>query len=234
MLVILASQQDQAATALAVGWRDHDAHLLTAADLSAAGWRHHLPGNGTSRAVVSGRVVETKEIAGVLTRLAYVDVSQLHHIVPEDRAYVSAEMTAFLVAWLSGLTCPVLNRPSPTCLTGPNWRQERWMQTAAQLGIPVCPLRRPATLRSKAWEGAHGSPLQTVTVVGDRWFGGIDATQGFQARRLAVFSGVDLLAAHFQTTEDGWALIGVDIQPDVSAPEVADAILEYLTGDSRC
>jgi hypothetical protein len=203
-------------------------------DLSVVGWRHHLPASEPSKAVVSRRVVATGEITGVLTRLHCVDENELHHIVPEDRAYVSAEMTAFLVSWLSGLTCPVLNRPSPTCLAGPSWRPERWVHAAAQLGIPVCPVRRDATLTPEAWKEVHRGPLSTVTVVGDRWFGGIDHTLGIQARCLAKAAGVDLLAAYFEATESGCTLLGADVQPDVSSPEVADAILEYLTADSRC
>jgi hypothetical protein len=233
MLVILARQQDQAARALAARWRNYDTHLLTSVNLSAAGWRHHLPLSHASKAVIGGRLVGTGEIAGVLTRLPCVDVNELHHIIPEDRAYVSAEMTAFLVSWLSELACPVLNRPSPTCLTGPNWRLERWVHEAAQLGIPVCPIRRDATLTPRAWNEAHG-PVATVTVVGDRWFGGIDQTLGVQARCLAKAAGVDLLAVHFATTESGCAFFGVDLQPDTASPDIADAILEYLTADSRC
>jgi hypothetical protein len=178
--------------------------------------------------------VATEEIAGVLTRLPYVDENELHHIVPGDRAYVSAEMTAFLVSWLSGLACPVLNRPTPTCLTGPNWRPERWVHAAAQLGIPVSPVRRDVTLTSKAWKEVPRPPLLTVTVVGDRWFGRIDHALGVQAQRLAKAAGVDLLGVHFETTESDCTLLGVDFQPDVSSPEVADAILEYLTAGSRC
>lgn len=234
MLVILARQQDQAARALAARWRNYDTHLLTSVNLSAAGWRHHLPLSHASKAVIGGRLVGTGEIAGVLTRLPCVDENELHHIIPEDRAYVSAEMTAFLVSWLSDLTCPVLNRPSPTCLTGPNWRPERWVHAAAQLGIPVCPVRRDATGSPRAWKEVPRPPLLTVTVVGDRWFGRIDHALGVQAQRLAKAAGVDLLAVHFESTESGCALVGVDLQPDTSSPEVADAIREYLTADSRC
>jgi hypothetical protein len=233
MLVILARQQDQTANVLGERWKEYHAHLLTSADLSTAGWHHHLPENGGSQAVVGGRVVATEEIAGVLTRLPYVDEGELYHIVPEDRAYVSSEMTAFLVSWLSGLTCPVLNRPSPACLIGPNWRPEQWVHLAAQLGIPVCPVRRDATLTREAWNEVHRPPLLAVTVVGNRWFGGVDHTLAAQARRLAQAAGVDLLAAYFQATESGYAFRGVDLQPDVSSPQVADAILEYLTVDSR-
>ncbi len=61
-------------------------------------------------------------------------------------AYVSAEMTAFLLSWLSGLDCPILNRPTPNCLSGPGWRQEQWIHLAARLGIPVDPVQRYAKL----------------------------------------------------------------------------------------
>jgi hypothetical protein len=50
-------------------------------------------------------------------------------------------MKAFLLSWLSQLNCLVLNRPTPLCLSGPSWRPEQWTYAAAQLGIPVQPLR---------------------------------------------------------------------------------------------
>jgi hypothetical protein len=40
---------------------------------------------------------------------------------------------------------------------------------------------------------------------------------------------MDLLAVHFGGPEAGAALIAVDPWPDVSPPEVADALLDHLT-----
>jgi hypothetical protein len=40
------------------------------------------------------------------------------------RKYVAAEFNAFLLAWLSAQSCPVLNRPTASCLSGPNWQPE--------------------------------------------------------------------------------------------------------------
>src|SRR5271170_1683143 len=150
MLIILAGEQDEVARDLTRRWSSFDGHLMTPKDLSQPGWRHRpgfrnarLPRGQKERpgepspdssdqdvAVVDGRTVSVERIDGVLTRLAGVYEWELAHIVPGDRAYVSAEMTAFLLSWLSELDCPILNRPTPTCLSGPGWRQEQWINFA--------------------------------------------------------------------------------------------------------
>jgi hypothetical protein len=122
MLVIVASRYDSEAQALASRWGDHDAHVLSCQDLSVTGWRNCLPDRRASTAVIGGRVISDADITGVLTLLPCVMTHELLHIVPEDRAYVAAEMMAFLVSWLHGLAAPVINRPTPVCLMGPNWR----------------------------------------------------------------------------------------------------------------
>src|SRR5438034_2764184 len=142
MLAIIADGADLVADALAARWRQRtsaDVALLTPADLSRRGWRYRL-GTGAGpagAAIIADRIVPVEEIDGVLTRLPSVSPHHLPHIIPADREYVAAEMTAFLTAWLSGLTCPVLNRPTPGCLTGPAWRPQHWAHLAAQLAIPT-------------------------------------------------------------------------------------------------
>src|SRR5579872_3914402 len=124
MLVVLAHRYDQEARELVSHWSASDARLLTSADLSRKGWRHFSDEPTASTAVISGRVVPVDQISGVLTLLTGVFEQELVDIVPSDRSYAAAEMTAFLLCWLSTLKCPVLNRPTPTCLSGPYWRRE--------------------------------------------------------------------------------------------------------------
>ena len=147
MLVILANCGNRSAELLAERWSHLGARLLTPSDLSLEGWRVAYGTDDRrldrwSTAVVGGEVVPTDQITGVLTRLPAVFEHELMTVVPEDRAYVAAEMTAFLLAWLTQLPCPVLNRPTATGLSGPNWRRERWVAVAAQLGIPARSVRR--------------------------------------------------------------------------------------------
>lgn len=234
MLVVVARSQDQAAQALTARWAPHRAALLSCEDLSTAGWRYPLGAPEASTAVVGGRVVPVDEIAGVLTRLPAVTPQDLGHIVPEDRDYVAAEMTAFLVAWLAALRCPVLNRPTPGFLMGPSWRHEQWVRTAARLDIPVQPVRRSSgPAADTAAEHAAVSPA-TVTVVGTRCFGPVDARLMVQAQRLADAAEVDLLAVHFSGPEAGAAFLAADLWPDVTAPDVAEAILAYLIRGETC
>src|SRR5215212_5356237 len=142
---------------------------------------------------------------------------------------IAAEMTAFLQSWLSTLECPVLNRPVSTSLSGPGWCHEQWVQTATRLGIPVRPVRRRIAFPADAPGAEPLPPDVTLTVVGERCLGPVNGVLTAQARRLARVARVDLLSVRFGETEDGPELLGADAWPDVSSPEVADAILEYLS-----
>jgi hypothetical protein len=227
MLVVVSDRHDTGATALVQRWRAHEAQLLTSGDLTIAGWCHSLEHPGASTAVVGGRVISISKIEGVLTLLPYIMPDQLIDIVAEDRAYVAAEMMAFLVSWLYELSCPVLNRPTPTCLMGLNWRPEQWVHAAAYLGIPVRQIRHRVSLTNASLELFNASPT-IVTVVGDRWFGRADDVLATHALRLAAFAGLDLLAVHFDRQEADARLVGAELRPDVSSPEIADAILQYF------
>jgi hypothetical protein len=232
MLAILASRCDHTAAALVARWAAHDSALLTCRDISTPGWRHQpeFPTRGT--AVIGGRAVSVRELTAVLVRLPYVWVAELEHIAPAEREYVAAEMTAFLVSWLSGLPCPVVNAPVPPCLAGPNWRRAKWIQKAAQLGIPVPGI--------ELYEGfgnpivPAGSGARTVTVVGQRCFGAQDETLAAQSRLLASAAGTELLRVHFGTQEAAGCFLGADPFPDLSVPQVADAVLERLTTGAQC
>ncbi|MHC0061539.1 hypothetical protein ACWATR_01255 [Nostoc sp. UIC 10890] len=251
MLVIVASRHDKAAEALVANWaaHGHGVSLLTPEDLSVVGWRHYLSSiDGeinsplSSSAVVggvamspTGCAIALDQITGVLSRLPSIFEQELLHIVPEDRAYVATEMNAFLIAWLSSLKCPVLNRPTPTYLLGPAWRPEQWVYAAAQLGIPVRPVRRQSSMSANVCAQVLEKSSVKVTVVGDRCLGEVEKTLASYARRIADAAEVDLLTVHFSSSESPAEFLGADLWTDISAPDVGDAILEYLNrGNTLC
>lgn len=234
MLVILASRHDAVAASLAARWSAEDVALVTPENLSASGWRHYPGSPESSSAPLGGRAVGECEITGVLSRMWGVGEFDLPHIVPEDRAYVGMEMTAFITSWLYGLPCPVLNRPTPTCLTGINWREEEWTHRAARLGIPVRTVRRRTALDAEAQPPTAAGPACVVTVVGKRCVGDADETLKTHARNLAAAAGTELLDVHFDGAGPDAVFLGVGLWPDVTAPEIADAILEHLKGGHAC
>jgi hypothetical protein len=233
MIVILASRHDHFARDLAARWAAHGAALVTPRDLSARGWRHRLGSPEDSAAVIGGRAVPVRDIGGVVTRLWAVGGHDLPHIFPEDREYVSIEMSAFLTSWLASLECAVLNRPTPTCLAGPNWRPEEWTRRAAILGIPV----RPSVRRSRLGDTSAPPPDEqstTVTVVGARAVGSADEALKGHARRLAAHAGTALLDVYFDGPGPDALFVGASLWPDISSAEVADAMLAHLKGGGEC
>ena len=271
MLVVVAGRHDATARAFVERHAGAGIALLTGDDLSRPGWRFSL-GNGgpgaDGSAVVGGRQVATTDIAGVLTRLPHVTEAELPAIVPEDRTYVAAEMTAFLLAWLSALRCPVLNPPTATCLAGPYWWPAQWVRVAHGLGIPVRPVRLlagpdrspsggeadpssgqprgdpsadeagesrapPGVHPASTPTGAAAASVVTVTVVGDRCLGTDDERMQTAARRLAIAAGAGLLAVHFETAGPGPRFVAASPWPDISPPDVEDAILAHLTETTR-
>lgn len=234
MLVIVTSRRDREARELADRWAAHDARVLSCEDLSLTGWRHYPGAPGDSVAVVGGTPVPVAEITGALTRRPRVFEWEPARATLTDRPYVAAEMTAFLRCWLAGLECPVLNRPAANCLSGPGWRREQAVHVAAGLGIPVRPAEWRIEPSADVVQVGPAPPGVTVTVVGDGCVGYPDRTLATQARRLADAAGVDLLAVRFEETEAGFWLCDADPWPDVSSPEVADAILSYFRDGCGC
>jgi hypothetical protein len=223
VVIVLASRYDISARALVDGLAKYcESAVLTARDLSVAGWRHWVPG-GPDGAVVAGSLVPTDRIQAVVVRLQAVTEQELPHIVAADRPYVAAEMNSFLQSWLDAIPCRVFNRPAGAHLCGPGWRPEQWIRGAWRLGIRAEPIARRHGFEETAPRKV-GLPLQTVTVVGGASFG----PGGFQvhdaALRLAAAAGALLLQAYFR---DGW-FVAADSFPDLSKPERQIALLRAI------
>lgn len=229
MLLVLASRQDESARALVAAWAGHPVRLMTPVDLLRAGWRHWAERPEAGTAVIGGEEIAVSAISGVLTRLPAVGEDDLLEIAAGDRGYAAVEISAFLLAWLTELRCPVLNRPTAASLAGPNWRRERWAREALRIGIPAAPCRRDtrAAECDDAWYAAPAGAAQ-ITVVGDRSIGSADHSLHEQARRLARRADVDLLACTFSGPERGAPLVGAHVWPCLTGAEVRDALLDHF------
>jgi hypothetical protein len=225
--VIVASAADEIARSLPERLSRPEVVVITPGDFSQPGWCYR-PGFGRSIMVANGTVLVSTQVGAVITRLPSVSLAELPHIVAGDRPYVSAEVSAFLVAWLTELACPVANRPSPSCLCGPFWRHERWVFEAARAGLAVEPARRTVNA-----EGSHPPPPSclscvSVTVVGQQCFGYADEWLREQALRLARATSVETLTVHFGDSGKGLRFLTASPWPCLEDDEVAIALLDHL------
>jgi hypothetical protein len=213
--LVIASRSDTAAVRLAAAAAP-ELRVMTPADLSQPGWTLRLGDIATATAVIGGEVVAASAIAGVLVRLPGIAEHDLPHIAASDRGYVAAEMTAFLLAFLTALNCPLVNRPTPQCLAGPAWRQERWVGVANRLSIPA----------------AAGAPVSaattTITIVGSRHIGEADAVLVKRSHALADAAGAGLLAVQFDGSGADARLVGTSLWADLGDRAIAGAVLQLL------
>jgi hypothetical protein len=227
MILVVASQVDPVAGRLIRELPEGSTALLTCLDLSSTGWRVSSTEADSSVCVASGRLLEEREIDGVLTLLPCVFAPELVHIDPRERRYVAAEMTAFLTFWLSRLRCPKLNAPSGGCLSGPGWRPERWMAAAAEAGLPVKPIRR-GTRPSGPPGGAQRKAV--VTAVGDYYLGDPHPELRRRARSLASAVGLGLLGVEFEEEGGDYLFSAASTFPDLAETGAADALWAYFRG----
>lgn len=230
-ILIFSSSYDQSAHQLAKRWESYGAVLVTPSDLTVAGWRYYQNNIASSTINSSGKLIPINTIAGVITRLEGIYEQELKHIVAKDRTYVAAEITAFLMAFLTEITCPVLNRPSTLSLCGPSWRQEKWLHMAAKLEIQSVPFYR--TSSSKALLSEYLPHAISVTVIGNKHFGSFDYLLVKQTRSLAEAAGVDLLVAYFTKPENGSLFITASSWVDVLDGNISNAILDYMVTDNN-
>jgi diadenosine tetraphosphatase ApaH/serine/threonine PP2A family protein phosphatase len=214
VILIVASRFDAEAAAFcaSLGADAGDAALLLPEDLSQRGWLFDPDDVARSQAIASGRAVPCRSITGVLTLLPRVEEWELVHIVEEDRPYVAAEMTAFLLAWLAALppSVNVINRPQAGCLAGPPWSPLRWRHEAALAGFRI---------------SGGQSPSFAVTVAGGRALDSAGPETAARARNLASAACVEVLSLALDAQH---AFVAASSRPALGRPGIDRTMRELL------
>jgi hypothetical protein len=228
MLVILASCYDKVARKIVRQWGSNGVGILTCKDLSISGWNHYLQNTENSTAVVDGQSIAVGDVTGVWTRLSYVREQELDHIIPSERKYVAAEMMAFLVSWLSSLKCPILNRPTPTCLSGPNWYPLQWAYAASRVGIHIYSADWYMSTDNRISQRISNIHKKNVTIIGQHYFGSVDDELLTRTKHLANEAGTDLLSVQFDVSERRSFFVSANSSPYYVSGDLSNAILKYL------
>jgi hypothetical protein len=216
MRLVLANAGDEIARSMAAALGSAT-WCVTPRELSRAGWIHDPTGNGDDVIVIGGERMPARAVSAVITRLAAVLRSDLPHIVEDDRDYVAAEMTAFLLSFLIKLPCPVINTPSAGSLMGPSWSALRWRAAATQAGF--APALDPQ---------ARG---ELVVVVGERAVGAASPRTERSALALARTANVQLLGLRVVEADGDPQLVGVE--PWCEPPPAALELLEIEIAKGR-
>lgn len=225
-LLVLASAWDAPARAFA---QAADAALATPRDLSREGWTFRLDAPAAATLVAGGEVLRVADIGCVLTRLSGISEADLPHIAEEDRSYVAAEMSAFLLSLLTSLPLRVVNRPAVQCLCGPYASDAGWRRRAASLGLATAPLRQDARLDRMERPEADGA---TVAVVGGATFGAVDPVQAAAAATLARDAGADLLTVAFDPAARH-AVLRASPHVDLQDQAISEAVVDLCAPDRQ-
>lgn len=223
MIVVVASRHDVRARNILEHWGFQCARMLTAEDMCTSGWSLSVPWTSCGTAVVSGQIVQPAQISGILTLRPYIFPQELRTICSDDRVYVAAEQTAFLLAWLTAQSCPVLNRPTASCLAGPSWHLEQWTHAAAELGIPVRTSRRHVPIGSA---GPNEEEAVEIIAAGKLCFGCDDPTLKTWTLQLARKAGVKLLSARFSRANS--CFLSAHPWPALTDPAILATVREQL------
>jgi hypothetical protein len=228
MLVILTSKHDKLLADILRQSRTSEIGILTCKDLSVSGWNLYLQDIERSTAIIEGKSIKFEEIKGVWNRLPFVTEHELDHILLTERKYVASEMMAFLVAWLSLLSCPMINMPTPTCLSGPNWSQLQWACAAFRMGISIYPLSYYVSNNNRFLEQKDGGCITNVTVIGRRSFGSDDKELLNKTKCLANHAGTDFLCVTFSHYTNGEFFINANPSPYCISDDNFGATIKYL------
>ncbi len=217
MLLVLGSALDSAPLLLARRWQraGRDVAVVTPADLSRPGWRLRCGRPAESTAGLAERVLTGPDIEGVVSALAVVGPWDLAHIADGDRDYVAQEMSAFLLAWMSELSCPVIDQPTALSLAGCGRSPYEWAAIARRQGLCADPL----------WSGESIG----VTVVGGRAAShSRDDPLAAAAVTIAAAAGRSLVTLRFAAGAGSPTVVGADARPEVGDDAAADALLAWF------
>lgn len=208
ILVLVAQPWDVAVPALSAAWPGVT-RVVSPRDLSRPGWRLRSEAGRGARLVAGGEPIDVADVAGLITRIGWIQACDLPWIDPGDREFVAAEMGAFLLGFLHHAECPVLNRPTPACLAGPMFHPLAW--------------RARARAARFALADPGADPVRWLTVIGGRTRTDHFRPEAWGSERLANQCGARLLSVG--VTADG-AFADAHPFPDLTDPVLARAAVQ--------
>jgi hypothetical protein len=113
-------------------------HLVTSEMLTQnAKWEHTVGVGGAqiNITLADGRVINNRQLRGVVNRMTHVPLE--HLAGASDYDYAVQEYTALFMSWLNALPDPIFNRVDTQGLSGA-WRHaSEWVWLATQAGLPT-------------------------------------------------------------------------------------------------
>jgi hypothetical protein len=222
MILVMAGRQTARALRRVRGGaarpgNDGAVSVLDPAGLSVPGWTYDPADPDSGRIVIDGQAGPAAALTAVITALDAVAPGDVPHVRIADRAFVAAEMTAFLRGWLATLTCPVVDPPTTLALSGPGAERAEWSAAAAAAGVA----QRLAV-------PVPGRPVRTVTVVAGQVVGPQPPPATACTAR-AVTLAAEVTGARLTFTDDAGMLVLCRAVPWWHAPDrlAFDALLAH-------
>jgi hypothetical protein len=216
MIAILCHPGDEAALWLDRTWHGLGIEAIELISVEQLAFSRHIvhrldtAGDAGVIRIAGGRDVRTEAITGLLNRVQFVPTQHFARADAVERAYATAELSAFLLAWLHGITGRVINPPLPFALGGANFPIPTVAHMAATAGLPTC-VWRASTRVDRRDTISPPAPTHAVVVFDGRLFGPIVPTSVQDGcRRLAILLGVPLLQVLLHhSREQGWRFVAV-------------------------
>ena|SRR5215510_579353 len=177
MWLVLCSKEDTSGFWAYQGLRARGLNPLelVTADLLTenAKWEHTVGTDGAHIKITlsDGRVIDNRQVRGVLNRLTHVPLQ--HLAGAPDFEYATQEYSALFMSWLNALPKPVFNGADAQGLSGA-WRHvSEWVWLAAQAGLPTPCYKQTSEDQIDETKELRrllppGTPTMMVFTVGDR------------------------------------------------------------------
>ncbi|MEU9045601.1 MULTISPECIES: hypothetical protein [unclassified Kitasatospora] len=242
MWLVLCDPGDQAALWAHEGLRKRGLEplelLSPQALLGSTRSAHRVGRHGAAfdNSLPDGRILASRDVSGVLNRVAAAPFGLLPFDTHADARYAQEELSALLLSLLTCLGPVSVNRPGATGLCGA-WRSAaEWTVLAARAGLPVPPARISSSPEPEPpWDapGSGGVLVLGEHVFGEHGFGAPAAEDEKAYVRLARLAGTDLLGLDLH--RDGGQRVvfaGATPLPDLRSggDPFLDRLLDHLTG----
>lgn len=234
MILVLSNVANDAAAGLVGMFPPGAASLVTASDFNTSFKAGVSVGDfPRSELTIGGTRTTAGEISGVISTISHFLPQEFYYIEPEDRAYVCAELGAFMIYFLSELRCRKLNPQTARRLSGLGMHWIEWSRAAEARGVPVLPARlRNGT--PVAGPDSRELRYLRATIIGDSIVGdnAPESIAGHMRALSGAFSMPYLSCLFASPGGDDYLLADLASVPDVSTQGNREAMVRYLGKES--